>query len=626
MRIARTAIDLGLLALAYAAAFFIRFDTVVPPESLERMLVTLPAVVGVKYFALAATGVTQASWRYVSLRDVIRIYVALAASSGLLLLIRFGVPLVNDGAPITQVTIPAGVILIDFVLATLLVGGVRAARRLISERSASRSIAPAEKIKRTVLVGAGQAGVMVARELASRPDLGIEPVGFVDDDPNKVGTVVHGIPVLGRTEHLAVIADRKGATQALITMANVPGVEVRRITGLAEDAGLETKIIPGVYEIVGGQVNLSRIRPVDIEDLLGREPVDLEEDTIAEFVRDRAVMVTGAGGSIGSELCRQLARFAPRSLVLVDRAENNLFEIETELRDRHPELDMWPIVADICDRPRVRWLFARHRPAVVFHAAAHKHVPLMEGNPGEAIKNNVLATKALADIAHNAKVDSFVMVSTDKAVNPTSVMGASKRAASMYTQALGAVSSTRFVTVRFGNVLDSAGSVVPIFKRQIADGGPVTVTHPEMRRYFMTIPEAAQLVLQAGAMGEGGEIFVLDMGEPVRIVDLAEDLIRLSGLEPGRDIEIVFTGIRPGEKLFEELALDAENAERTRHPKIFIGRTSQPHTREELASKFKVLVDVCDDGIGPDAVRQALVEIVPEYRPSVAVEQVRQEA
>jgi len=397
----------------------------------------------------------------------------------------------------------------------------------------------------------------------------------------------------------------------LITIANAPGSQIRAITMRCRDAGLDTKIIPGIYEIVGDHVNLSRIREVAIEDLLGREQVQLDDDELNASIRGAVVMVTGAGGSIGSELCRQVCRYAPARLVLVERFENALFEIHRELAGLYPALTIDPQIGDVTDAPRMAQVFATARPSIVVHAAAHKHVPMMEANPGEAVKNNVGGTRLVADLADRHGVERFVLVSTDKAVNPTSVMGATKRVAEIYTQALAQRSKTRFVTVRFGNVLGSNGSVIPIFKQQIAAGGPVTVTHPDMQRYFMTIPEASQLVLQAGAMGAGGEIFILDMGEPVKIVDLARDLIRLSGFRPDEDIEIKFNGVRPGEKLFEQLATDAEHADKTKHPKIFIGRIAAP-SWAEVCRALDALVALVDDG-EPAAIRTALCALVPEY-------------
>jgi FlaA1/EpsC-like NDP-sugar epimerase len=409
--------------------------------------------------------------------------------------------------------------------------GVRALRRLQGEASErQRQEVTGVEQHRVLLIGAGQAGVMVAREIANRPDLHLKAVGFLDDDRSKIGTSIAGLRVLGATSDVAAIAERKHVSRAIIAIANAPGQQIRAITELCRDAKLETKIIPGIYEIVGEKVNLSRIREVAIADLLGRAPVQLDEAIVGAEIRSRVVLVTGAGGSIGSELCRQVCRFGPERLVLVERFENALFQIHRELAAAFPHVPIEPRIADVCDARRMEQLMEAARPELVLHAAAHKHVPMMEWNPGEAVKNNVGGTRIVADLAHRCGVQRFVLISTDKAVNPTSVMGATKRVAELYLQALASRSKTKFVTVRFGNVLDSAGSVIPIFREQIAKGGPITVTHPDMQRYFMTIPEASQLVLQAGAMGEGGEIFILDMGEPVGIVDLARVFMMVSFL------------------------------------------------------------------------------------------------
>jgi FlaA1/EpsC-like NDP-sugar epimerase len=588
----RIVIDLAVLCAAYALSFLIRFDGLPPSEHIVRLLFTFPYVVGVEYLVLRRFGVHRFVWRYTGLREVVRILAACLLCAGVFAIWRFAVAALGVD-PLRSALIPYGVIVINCGLQFLGIGGVRVLRRLQGERRETGQRRPegAAAAKRIMLVGAGQAGVLVARELAQRPDLGLKPVGFLDDDINKLGMVIHGIPVVGNTAELAEMCARLRAEEVLITIANAPGSAIRRIRRLAEDAETQAKIIPGLYEIVGGQVNLSRIRDIAIEDLLGRDPVDLDLEGIGEQVSGQVVLVTGAGGSIGSELCRQLSRFDPALLVLVERAENNLFQIHRELSDAYPNARLEPCIADVTDRARMQEVFDTHQPAVVFHAAAHKHVPMMEWNPGEAVKNNVLGTQMVADLADRAGVRAFVMISTDKAVNPSSIMGASKRAAEIYVQALSERSKTRFVTVRFGNVLGSTGSVIPIFKEQISKGGPVTVTHPEMRRYFMTIPEACQLVLQAASMGAGGEIFVLDMGEPVRIVDLARDLIALSGLREGEDIEIAFSGIRPGEKLFEELTADSEEADKTRHPKIFVGRIARS-AYADVSAAFERLREV----------------------------------
>jgi FlaA1/EpsC-like NDP-sugar epimerase len=613
LRVSQFAIDVVVLSLAFLVAFLIRFDGSPPPAMLSRLLLAGPYVVALEYLVLVAVGVHRFSWRYIGLREATRILLSITLSSAVLVLARVLIGDVPHPSPrVQQAILPFGVLAINFVLGYLGIVGVRVVRRMSGERAESERRRLRDKpAVRTLLVGAGQAGVLVARELAGRPDLGLRPVGFLDDDPRKVGSVIQGLPVLGETSRLPEICVQRRAKQALITMANVPGSSIRRIRRLCDEAGIPVKIIPGMYEIVGGTVNLSRIRDINIEDLLRRDPVDLDINGIADHIAGKTVVTTGAGGSIGSELCRQLCRFSPAALVLVERSENALFNIHRELTLAHPELRIVPCIADITDSARVDELFGIHKPALVLHAAAHKHVPMMEWNPVEAVKNNVLGTKVVADLASEHGVPAFVMISTDKAVNPTSVMGASKRAAEAYIQALSEKSATRFVTVRFGNVLGSAGSVIPIFQEQIAHGGPVTVTHPEMRRYFMTIPEACQLVLQAGTMGEGGEIFILDMGEPVKIVDLARELIALSGFREGEDVEITFTGARPGEKLFEELSTDDEHAEKTGHSKIFVGRI-EPQAWSDLAKSIDLLTDAVrqrDAGLACAALRAA----VPGY-------------
>ena len=615
LRTAQIVIDLLVLSAAYGLAFLVRFDGELPLQMLKRLTFTLPYVVLFQYVVLSAFGVPKFVWRYVSLREVSRIFLALGVAGAALLAVRFAAGAAQGSWGYAQYAfVPAGVILIDFALAAVGITGSRGLRRILAERSSSNAHATRNgKTKRTLLLGAGQAGAMVAREIAQRQDIGIEPVGFLDDDANKTGLVIHGIPVLGQTSKLAELAEKHKAHQALITIASAPGEAIRRIVHLCEEANLPVRIIPGIFEILDGTVNLSRIRDVSIEDLLGRDPVQLDAPLIEDFVTNKRVLVSGAGGSIGSELCRQIARFHPETLTLVERSEFALFTIHQELIKTFPELTVHPRICDVCDTKRLDAVFTADRPQVVFHAAAHKHVPMVEWNPGEALKNNVFGTKKVADAAHEHGAEAFVLISTDKAVNPTSIMGATKRVAEMYLQALSSTSRTKYVAVRFGNVLGSAGSVIPIFQQQIAAGGPVTVTHPDMKRYFMTIPEASQLVMQSAAMGNGGEIFVLDMGKPVKIADLARDLIRLSGFEPDTEVKIEFSGVRPGEKLFEELGFDGEKMDKTRHPKIFIGKLS-PHTLAGLQPTLSSLASLtsCMDA---SRIRAALQDAVPEMQP-----------
>ncbi len=607
-------LDCCVLSIAYWLAFLFRFEFALPASQLKLILVNWPYVIFSHYLALYVFGVPRVAWRYMTMGDAARVTFAMASSTAMLVVIRLALPMLTSSA---LVFLPLGVLAMGFVLGFVGLIGVRAIWRFRGEIQGRKKRAVGTERQDVILIGAGEAGVLVAKEISNRPDLGLKPIGFLDDNPLKIGISIGGLSVLGATKDIAQIVANRQVKRALITIANAPGQEIRRIAELCRDAGLETKIIPGIYEIVGNMVNLSRIREVAIEDLLGREPINLDEGVVGSTIRSRIVLVTGAGGSIGSELCRQICRFGPARLILVERFENALFEIHRELAQAFPQVPIDPRIADVCDLPRMAQLFEIGKPELVFHAAAHKHVPMMEWNPGEAVKNNVGGTRAVADLADRFGVERFVLVSTDKAVNPSSVMGATKRVAEIYLQALSQRSKTRFVTVRFGNVLGSAGSVIPIFREQIAKGGPVTVTHPDMTRYFMTIPEASQLVLQAGAMGLGGEIFILDMGEPVRIIDLARDLITLSGLRPMEDIEIRISGIRPGEKLVEELATDAEHADKTKHPKVFIGRI-KPHDWSSVDVGVTALLDFAR-GADAEQLRATLGTLVPEYgavRPS----------
>jgi len=603
---AKAAIDLAALSFATALSIAICSDGVWPGAAPYG---AVAVAVAAQFGLLSAFGVLRCPWGYTAFREIVRLFVALFCAAALLALAWLvSIP----GTGVEGLLLAPDAIFVDFALAFVGLAGARGAKRILTERL-DRARRQASPLVPTMLVGAELVGMMIAREIGNRPDLGIDPVGFLDDDPLKEGQTIHGVPVRGSTRDLVAQCLRHGAKQVLITDSRLARRDIRRIAQACEQAGIEAKIVPGIFEIVGWRANLSRIRKVAIEDLLGREPVVLDDDAIAEDLRDRVVLVTGAGGSIGSELCRQICRIGPKKLLLVEQAEGALFQIHRELIASFPDLQIVPCIADVCDGERVSSIFRTHGPEAVFHAAAHKHVPMMEWNPGEAIKNNVGGTRTVADLAHAFEARQFVMISTDKAVNPTSVMGASKRLAEIYVQALSQRSRTRFVTVRFGNVLGSAGSVIPIFQEQIAKGGPVTVTHPEMRRYFMTIPEACQLVLEAGSMGKGGEIFVLDMGHPVKIVDLARDLISLSGFKPDEDIEIAFTGIRPGEKLYEELSAEAEGVDKTRHPKIYIGRL-RPPAWEDVAKELTALRAFADRH-GPAEVRARLCELIPEYRP-----------
>lgn len=591
---------------ALAASLLLRFEFSIPPGARPLLPKLLAVTLFVRAIVHWRVGLFHGLWRYSGSRDLQSLLKAATFSSIIIAAIW---------AFFQTGTFPRSILILDFAFSILLVGGLRFGIRTVREAVIqSARPAPESGSRRRVLVlGAGDAGESLMREIVRIYGHRYEPVGFLDDAPAKQNERIHGIPVIGKINDVELLAKRERIDEIILAMPSMTGQEIRRVVELCRPTGASLRTLPSVDSLIDGTVTVSQLAEVAIEDLLGRAPVTLDNEALAGFIKGRSVLVTGAGGSIGSELCKQVCRFGAKKLILVEQAENNLFEVHRALLAEHRDVTAVPYVADICDSRRLEAIFETERPAVVFHAAAHKHVPMMEENPGEAIKNNVFGTKKVADTAHRYGVEKFVMVSTDKAVNPTSIMGVSKRAAEIYVQALSQRSKTHFITVRFGNVLGSAGSVIPIFKQQIAHGGPVTVTHPEMRRYFMTIPEACQLVLQAGAMGQGGEIFILDMGEPVKIVDLARDLIRLSGFTPDVDIPITFSGIRPGEKLFEELTFDAEKAEKTRHPKIFVGNF-RPYPWQDVERSLGNLHDLTD-GSSPERIRAAFHAMVPEYQP-----------
>ena len=600
------ALDLLVLIASFVVAYFLRFDFAIPPPQLEALVAQLPFVVVVQVLALVLAGVYRFIWRYVGLAEL---WAFLRAGfwSGLVLLVaRVSLP-----ASLQIWRVPLSIIFMDTVFAFAGVVALRIFRRVLYERF-EKGRHDGEPLKRrpVLLVGAGQAGVMAAREIRTRGSMDVWIEGFVDDDPRKLGAVIQGKQVLGTTRDLPRLCRETKIDHVIIAIARVSRREIKRIVDICEQVPVRVRIIPGLYEILEGQVEITRFRDVDIEDLLGREQVKLEAESIERFLEGEVVLVTGAGGSIGSEMSRQIARFKPAKILLMDRAECALFEIDRELQEYQLETKIVPLIADVCDEHRVRAVFDLYRPNVVFHAAAHKHVPLIEANPCEGAKNNVLGTWYLGELAAEFGATAFVLISTDKAVRPTSIMGATKRFAELAIQELDSRNGTRFLAVRFGNVLGSTGSVIPIFRKQILAGGPVTVTHPDMVRYFMTVPEASQLVLQAGAMGEGGEIFVLDMGEPVRIVDLAKDMIALGGLRPYEDLDIVYTGLRPGEKLFEEINLDDEALTNTRHPKIFIGKI-RGRDSAEFQTALRQLRERALTGEEAKT-RQLLSEFIPE--------------
>jgi FlaA1/EpsC-like NDP-sugar epimerase len=603
--------DLPVLAAAFLISYLLRFDFIIPREELTRGLLQLPFVLLLQIIVLSWVGVYSFVWQYIGMAELRAFMKASLATAVPLLFCRLWLP-----ANLQWARVPLSIICIDTILAFGGVLWMRVAYRMRFERrrrSRSAEHAPAETLKKAVLlIGAGSAGALVAREIRARGHSDLLVKGFIDDDPNKGKSAIHGVKVIGTTQDLPRLVAELNIDHVIISFASAKRNQLKRVLAICERIPVKVRIIPGLYEIIQGDIQISRIRDVQIEDLLGREPIQLEEEIVNKFVTGKTVMVTGAGGSIGSELARQLARFGPARLLLVERSEPSLFNIDQELRQAHADLSIVSLVADVGDEHRLRSILSDNPTHIILHAAAHKHVPMMEFNPSEAIKNNVLATRLLGSLACEFGVESFVLISTDKAVRPTSVMGASKRVAELVVQNLNRCSKTRFVAVRFGNVIGSAGSVIPIFREQIRKGGPITVTHPDMTRYFMTIPEATQLVLQAGAMGEGGEIFILDMGEPVRILDLAKEVITLSGLKPFEDIDIVITGTRPGEKLFEELQTTDEHVAKTRHPKIYIGKIAAyaPEKIAQLTERLSLLTLQAN----PGELREYLNEVLPEAR------------
>jgi FlaA1/EpsC-like NDP-sugar epimerase len=567
-------LDVIILTVAFLLAYLPAINVQLGEYYRDTTLSQLPFVIFIEFSALFLSGAYSIIWRYISIEDL-KVFLRAAFISGIILIaLRF--LLIYSDFRLWQ--IPISVILIDLVLGFGGILALRVFRRFFYELNEKNRVVARRKrgeMAPTLIVGAGRLGATLVKEMVGRRDADLEVRGFVDEDIRKVGGSVGGIKVLGTMTDLPRLVEELKIKQVVIAIEQAEGKEVRKVLDICSLLPVKTQIIPSLDEIAMGRVSVSRIRDVEIEDLLGREPVELDDQNLHQFLTAKLVMVTGAGGSIGSELVRQIAIYKPSTILLVERSEYFLFQIAREIDARVPGIPYVPLIADVCDEARMREIFERYSPDVVFHAAAHKHVPLMERNAVEAIKNNVFGTRLIGTLAGEYFAKSFVLVSTDKAVNPTSVMGASKRIAEIVVQGLDQMYDTHFIAVRFGNVLGSAGSVVPIFREQIRNGEAVTVTHPDMTRYFMTIPEASQLVLHAGALGRSGEIFVLDMGEPVKILELAEDMIRLSGLVPYEDIDIVFTGVRQGEKLFEELEMSGENLLKTRHPKIFIGKISK---------------------------------------------------
>ncbi len=604
--------DIILLGISYILAYALRFEFHVTPNYIALLQKSIIPVVISKLLVFYWFKLYKGMWRYTSIADLLNIIRAVFTSTmvimvAILMFHRF------EGYP-------RSVFVIDAILTLIFISGFRLVVRLFFAANGNPLTFVRKngyhRDRKLLMIGAGSAGEKMLREIRDNARLEYDIIGFLDDDSNKVGRSIHGVPVLGLITEIKEIADRKKVEEILIAIPSATGNQMKRIVELCKQTKVKHKTIPGIGELIDGQVSVKSIRDVSYEDLLGREPVRLEKEKIGQYLTGKRVLITGAGGSIGSELCRQIARYNPASLILLDRTEKNLYDVEMDMWRNFSHIKYILVLGDIRHKGEVKSLFEKYHPEVVFHAAAYKHVPMIEINPWEAIYNNILGSKNVIEIACDSGIGRFVLVSTDKAVNPTNVMGASKRVTELLTQAHANPGLTKFMAVRFGNVVGSSGSVIPLFKKQIEQGGPVTVTHPEVTRYFMTIPEAVQLILQAGTMGRGGEVFILDMGTPVKIVDMARDLIKLSGLEPEKDIDIEFIGLRPGEKLHEELVVVGEEVTPTSHDKILVLKQNGSGllTKNDLEKNIQELVKLADvrDAAG---IKQKLKEIVPEYTP-----------
>lgn len=603
-RLALLGDDIFLTIFSYCLAYFLRFSFSIPEKYFLLIFKCLPFLVFFRIASFVLFGLYSGIPRYASLNDLLSIMKAVTLGT-LLFVFSTGIVFRLEG-------IPRSVFFIDWFIILILLGGARLICRVLREVPLMR---PRPKITQKVLIiGAGDLGEILLRSIKRERDIAYEVVGFLDDDPDKIGRRIHGIKILGPIVILESVVKAKGVKTVIIAILDIPGTKIKEIMNLCRNAGVPCKIVPGVGTLLREPMLMNYIRPVGVEDLLKREPIHLNTEMAERFISGKIIMATGAGGSIGSELCRQIMMLDPGKLILFERGENNLYEITLDLKQRFPKATVViPIIGDVSEVTVVDQVLKEHSPQIIFHAAAYKHVPMMESHPCEAAKNNILGTWNLASKSCEKGVEEFVLISTDKAIKPTSVMGATKGVAEMICRGFNSEGTTRFTTVRFGNVLESNGSVVPYFRRQIACGGPVTITHPEVTRYFMTISEAAQLVLQAAAMGKGGETYLLDMAEPIKILDLARDMISLSGLIPGEDIEIKFIGLRPGEKLHEELIAAKEMLTTTAHPKIFEVNGNSMGWNALKADIEYLLAEVTDRNQG--AILQMLQEIVPDYHP-----------
>ena len=597
-------VDIFLTVAAVVGAFALRLDDlfrIYLPVMLWVILISLLVKPAIYYLF----GLYRRLWAYASMNEMKVISLAVSVASAVVAIIL----MILDALQLLNV--PRLVPPIDWLLSLVAIGGFRFSLRLVAEARNANAKPLSRYISNVMVVGAGDAGALVVREMQRNPQLGLHPVGYLDDDATKLRHQIHGVPVVGKLNDLGRALDRRRVDEVIIAIPSAGGKVVRMVADICRLKGVPFRTMPGLYELIGGKVSVNRLREVDITDLLRREPVQIQNELVSATLTGKRVLITGAGGSIGREICRQIARWGPQMLILLGHGENSIFEAMLELQEDFPSLPLQPVIADIRDLPRLENIFNSFRPQVVFHTAAHKHVPLMESNVEEAISNNVVGTRNVCQAACTANAERLVLISTDKAVRPANVMGATKRIAEMIVLDTAHRTGRAFSVVRFGNVLGSRGSVVPLFKRQIAHGGPITVTHPDMKRYFMTIPEAVHLVLQASALGQGGEVFLLNMGQQIRILDLAEDLIRLSGLEPGKDIEIVFSGIRPGEKLSEDLWEEGTEYQKTSHPDIFRVEAEESNVPANLSG----IVDELDHlarANEPSAILDLLDEAIPD--------------
>ena len=606
-------VDIIIINIAIMLSYIIRFDANIDPRYFDTYLSMILAVTIIKIIVLYLFGMYRRMWRYAGIKDLIFImYAAIVANFVAVAYVCLVYPLLY-GQP--ELMVPRSIYVISTILDIALLGGIRFLLRILGYfdiKLLLNNFSDAVNRKRVLVVGGGCAGSMIIKEIEYYKNHECVPVAIIDDDLKKKGKLINGVPVVGTSNDIKKIVPKMNIDEIIIAIPSADKKNFAQIIKQCRDCKVAVKILPDIHNLIEGKLNINQIRSVEIEDLLGRESISVDLNKYSNYLKGVDILITGGGGSIGSEICRQVAKFSPSKLYILDNYENSIYEIENELRSLYPKLKIIPVIASIRDEFRMMSIFEKYKPQIVFHTAAHKHVPLMENNPSEAIKNNIFGTLNVIKASDKYKVKRFVQISTDKAVNPTNVMGATKRFCELMIQAYAKTSKTEFVAVRFGNVLGSNGSVIPLFKKQIAKGGPITITHSDIIRYFMTIPEAVQLVIQAGGIAKGGEIFVLDMGQPVKIDKLARDLICLSGLTPDKDIKIVYSGLRPGEKLYEELLREEEGINSTKYDNIFVAKPMDI-TVTELDEKLAKLKPVIEED--REEIVEVLKDVIPTYKP-----------